>query len=138
MHNNMNRSTWSAARRKTVIPFPMEVATHNRQGVHLFVGEAGDSPLPQAHPRAIASTSVGGDQELGGRRIDALAHPQPPMANRLDGELRRVVRDADADPPLVASNVVDTVRDDLAQRGIGEIMHVDFNRFALLLPLFPR
>ena len=40
MHNNMNSSTrWSAARGEAVIPFPMEVAALNRQGVHLFVGD---------------------------------------------------------------------------------------------------
>src|SRR3989304_9930132 len=39
-HNNMNTSTrWSAARGEAVIPFPMEVAALNRQGVHLFVGD---------------------------------------------------------------------------------------------------
>src|SRR3989304_8618695 len=40
MHNNMDNSTHrSAARREAVIPFPVEVAALNGQGVHLFVGD---------------------------------------------------------------------------------------------------
>ena len=40
IHNNVNKSTqWSAARGESVVPFPMEVATLNRHGVHVFVGD---------------------------------------------------------------------------------------------------
>ena len=51
-----------------------------------------------------------------GARKPAPAHPLPPAANAIDGELRGVVIDADADPALVVEQVVDAIGNGFAQR----------------------
>jgi hypothetical protein len=78
----------------------------------------------------IAATPVGGDQHLGGHGIDFASHAIPPTPEGLDGEFRRVMGYADTDPTLVASDVVDRVRDGLAETWIDKIVQVDVLRLA--------
>jgi len=54
----------------------------------------------------------------------------PPGLDRGDGELGGVGGDADADPALVAADLVDAVRDRLAQLLVDEVVRVDEDRLA--------
>src|SRR3954468_6914824 len=63
-----------------------------------LVSQALPFPLPQPHARAVAPATVGRDGETACVRIPGLADLMPPPADRLHGERRRVVVNADADP----------------------------------------
>src|SRR5690606_10792162 len=62
-------------------------------------------------------------------------HAIPPAANRLNRELGRVAIDAHVDPPFVAHDVVDAVRDRFAKISIDEVVGAYGLRVALRLPL---
>ena len=64
-------------------------------------------------------------------------HVAPPAGNRFDGEGRRVVIDADADPARVLREVVDAVGNGFAERRVDEIMHAHLHRIAAGLPFAP-
>src|SRR6266850_686864 len=79
--------------------------------------------LPGARTVPVASPRVCRDEQLVGIRVRTLAHHLPPLPDRGDGELRGVMVAADADPRLVACHVVDPIRDGLAGRVVGEVVH---------------
>src|SRR5438093_6670422 len=80
------------------------------------IGELLQLPLPEAQARSVAAGRIGGDQERLGLAIGRPAHLLPPPSNRLHGEGRGVVIDADAHPAFVAVQIVDAVRNGLAAR----------------------
>src|SRR5262249_29655913 len=84
--------------------------------------------LPKAIPTAVAAATVGGDQQP--RRLSITPAPQalPPAADRGHGELRRVAADADPDPRLIVTQVVDPIRHRLSSARVGEVMGIDLPR----------
>ena len=100
-----------------------------------LVGEALQLVLPDARAIAVAAARVGGDEDLA--RLGVALRPDllPPRLDRGDREHRRVVVDADADEAVVGGDVVDAVRDRLADRVAGEVVDVDELGLALRLPL---
>lgn len=90
--------------------------------------------LPQATSAAIAAAAVGCNQQVVSLGIAQTTHLAPPTADSFGGEAGRVVVYADADPPLVARNVVDAIRNGLAQLLVQKVVNPDFLWFALGLP----
>src|SRR5579883_2790098 len=91
--------------------------------------------LPDVRPIAVAAARVGGDEQVSRLGVALAAHLLPPRRDRGDREDRRVVVDADVDEAVVGRNVIDAVGDGLADRVVGEVVHVHHLRFALGLPL---
>ena len=91
--------------------------------------------LPQSRAVAVTAAAIGRDEQL--RRLweSARAHFAPPLQDAGDSELGRVVVDPHAHPAFIGGDVVDTVRNCLAQLGIREVMDRDFFRLPLGLPL---
>ena len=87
------------------------------------VGQALQGGLPAARPIAIAATGIGGDVQRLGHWVRVPSHQGPPLANRGDGEGRRIVIAADADPRFVPRHVVDATRNRFADRIARKIMH---------------
>jgi len=74
-----------------------------------LVGQALQLALPQPHPRAVAATAVGGDDQPCGAGVARPAHVLPPAAYGLHRERRRVVVHSHADPACVGGQVIDTI-----------------------------
>ena len=67
------------------------------------------SDFPQATTAAIATTTVGRDQQLPCIAISPGVHLFPPACDGLGGKARGVVVDAHTHPALVLTDVVDTI-----------------------------
>src|SRR5262249_45611250 len=91
--------------------------------------------FPQARTVAVAPPAVGRDQDLPRPGEAPCAHLLPPTADARRGEEGRVMVDADTDPALVVRDVVDPVRDGLAQFLILEVVNADFLRRPFGAPL---
>ena len=76
-----------------------------------FVGESLQRHLPQTRSCSVAAAAVRGNQQAGGMGKPFCAHRAPPTANRGDGELGRVVVDANADPRFIVRQVIHAIRD---------------------------
>ncbi len=100
-----------------------------------FVRELLQRDLPQAATRTVAATAVGSDQQFPGMRETAASHPFPPAANRVDGKLRRVMIDADAHPTLIVEDIVNAVRNGLAEKRVFEVMHADLFGLPVRTPI---
>src|SRR5215468_827067 len=100
-----------------------------------FVGDALQIVLPDVGAVAVAATGVGGDENLARVGIPLRTDLFPPRLDGGDREHRGVVIDADADEPVVGTDVVDAVRDHLADRVLWEVMDIDELRLVLGLPL---
>ena len=59
----------------------------------------------------------------------------PPGPDRGHGERRSVVVDPHLDPAVVAAQVVDAIRDGLAQHRVFEVVDLDPYRLALRVPI---
>src|SRR5664279_6595307 len=88
-----------------------------------LVGEALQFPLPQFDPGTVAATTVRGDRQAGGVWIARVAKLLPPAPDALDREGRGVGIDADADPSMIGSDVIDAIGGHLAELGDLEVMH---------------
>ena len=66
--------------------------------------------FPGPRPAAVAAAGVGENHQLGGIGITHPALGLPPLGNALGGELRRVVRAADAEAASVGMQIVDAIR----------------------------
>src|SRR5438270_1513109 len=75
------------------------------------IREALQFPFPQSEARPLAATGIGSDDERAGLRIRRPPHAVPPAADRVYRNAGPVVIDADADPPFIALEIVDAVRD---------------------------
>src|SRR6516165_12383170 len=80
-----------------------------------FVRKILEGHLPKAVAATVAPTSVGRDHQLGRFREPLRAHLPPPAQNAGGREPGRVMIDSDADPTLVARQVVDPIRNRLAE-----------------------
>jgi hypothetical protein len=103
-----------------------------------LVSERGQPGLERPGAVAVGPAGVRGDQQPGRGRIVGPTPGVPPASDRFDRERRGVMAGADVDPAGVPRHVVDAVRGDLAEIGIGEVVGVDPHRLALGRPLAPR
>ncbi len=97
--------------------------------------QPGELHLPCAGPGRIRAAGVGADQQPAGFRVAGGPVGPPPAAQRRRGERGGVVIRADRDPSGIGAEIVDAIRDRLADRVGGEIVHVDPLRVALRPPL---
>jgi len=91
--------------------------------------------LPQSRPAGIAAPRIGHDQQFRRLGVNLAPHVLPPGQDAVDGKLGRVVIDAHAHPALIASHVVDPIKNCLAQFFVGEIMDQGLLRFSLPMAL---
>jgi hypothetical protein len=87
--------------------------------------EAGQLGLPYADPIAVGSARIGGHQQPGCGGVQRPAGLLPPAPQRRHRERGRVVVAAHAHPSGVSAQVIDPVGDRLANRRVGEVVHVD-------------
>ena len=92
--------------------------------------------LPQAATAAVAAAAISGHEQLFGGGMSLHAHLLPPAMNGRDREPRGVVIDPHADPAFVLGDVVNAVRNRLAQLFVDEVIDQNFFRLALREP-FP-
>ena len=95
------------------------------------VGKLLHLQLPWPHARAIGAAAVCCDRQFPGCGISLTPHSIEPPADRLDGEFGRAGGDPNADPALVSHHFVDTIRGNLAEGLVLEIMHLHALRIAL-------
>src|SRR5580658_8204543 len=93
--------------------------------------------LPQPTAAAVAPTAIGCDQQLTRTGITLRTHLSPPSPDRLGGELCCVVIDADAHPSLVVSQIVDAVRDCLAECRVLKVVNPHLFGFTFGSPFAP-
>jgi len=98
------------------------------------VGEGLQRRLPGATSRAIAATAVGRDQQFRGSRVSLAADVLPPGSDGCDGEVGRVVVDAQVHEARVVLDVVDAVRNRLATFGVDEVVDAHGDWLALGVP----
>jgi len=60
--------------------------------------------------------------------VDVKSHFIPPSSDRFDSKLGRILANANRHEGIVLSNIVNTIRNGLAQFGVREVMGVDFKR----------
>ena len=80
-------------------------------------GELLQFPFPEAQAGPVAATRIGGDHQRPGLAIHRASHVPPPPPDRLHGEGRGVVIDADTHPAFIAVEIIDAVRNGLAAGG---------------------
>ena len=97
--------------------------------------QGGELGLPRAGAVAVGAARVRGDQQPPGQRIVAAPGCLPPAADRLHGERGGVVVGADVHPAGVRRQVIDPVRDRLAQLPVREVVGADPGWLALRPPL---
>src|SRR5215468_3029530 len=93
-------------------------------------GKCGQLMLPGPGAGVVRAARVRGDQQPPGARIGGAARVVPPAADRLHGEGGGVMVGADVHPARVGRQVVDPVRDGLAQLQVGEVVALDPGRLA--------
>src|SRR5262249_29965992 len=71
--------------------------------------------FPEAHARAVRAAAIRSDRQFAHVGIALAADALDPGTDRLHRELRRIARDAEADPAGVGADVVDAVGDDLTE-----------------------
>lgn len=119
-----------------LVPFAgagREVAHHD--GEPCGVRKSLELDFPLAKPIAIAPSSVGGDQELAGFGVEALALEAPPAMDRGDSEGTRVVIRSDVDETCVSAEIVDPIGIRAWHRGCWEVVTVHLVRIFRLAPL---
>ena len=109
------------------------VADRDRQA--RAIGKALQFPFPQPQSRTVAAPRIGRDPQVRGRRVGRTTHAFPPTADGVHREVGGVVVDADADPALVAAQVVDPVGNRLALGRDDEVVDLHALRLALRTPL---
>ena len=96
-----------------------------------FICELLQGPSPESSSRAVAAPAVGRNQQSLGCRVSLLPHPLPPPINRRNGKLGRIVTDTDRNARFVQSNVVNAVKNRLAEFPIWKVVGCDFRGLAL-------
>src|SRR5205814_10214416 len=84
--------------------------------------------FPGPGAAAVGAARVSGDQQPPGGRVDGPARVVPPAADRLHSEGGGGMVGADVHPAGVGGQVIDPVRDGLAQLVVGEVMVLDVHR----------
>src|SRR4051794_1264982 len=111
---------------------PWRVMAHAKRQAG-FIGEFLQFQLPQPDPRPVGTPAVGGDHESTGRRIALAPHLLQPGADGVDSELSGVMGDADA--ATVVGEIVNSVRNGLAQFLVLKVVAVDPARLAFAAPV---
>src|ERR1019366_1244243 len=70
-------------------------------------------------------SAIAGNQQAIACGVALASHQLAPAANRVYGEFGSVVVDADADPPDIRADVIDSIRSDFAEFLVDEIMNLD-------------
>src|ERR1022692_3755311 len=112
-----------------LVPFAgsrRKVADRNLQSG--FIGQFLQLQFPQPHSRPVAASAVRCNQELTGIGVCLSTHHVPPAPDTLDGERRRVMIGANADPTCILPQIVNSIGNVFLLR---EIMHLD--KFGLTL-----
>src|SRR5215813_15327829 len=112
-----------------LVPFAgpgRKVANRNLQAK--FIGQLRQFDLPQPRSAALAPTRVSRHQQFSGFRVGDPAHLVPPAPDRLHGKLRRVMIDPDTDPPFVAGQLINSIRDSFAQLRVFKLMNAHLDR----------
>src|SRR6266446_3036189 len=110
----------------------------DRDGETGLIGQLLQFPFPQAHPRAVAASSVRADEQAFRLRILLLPHLVPPTSDALHGKGGRLMVDAHVDPAGIASQVVHPIRRRSPQALHGEVVNPHVLRFSLRVPFSPR
>jgi hypothetical protein len=92
-----------------------------------LVGELLQFHLPEPNLRAVGPSAIAGDHQATGGRLGLASHCRAPTANGIDGEWGGVVINADADATGVRADVVNSVRNGLAEFLVDEVVHVDLS-----------
>ena len=100
-----------------------------------FIGEELQRVFPQTHARAVAATSVGGDNKARGTGIADVPDFLAPAADGVHREGRRIIVDTDAHPASVGGEIVDAVRNSTSELFDQNVMHAHLFRFGLRPPL---
>src|SRR6516225_7409282 len=74
------------------------------------IGEALQFAFPETHAATVAAATVSQDQQTLPRAVRASAVSPPPVADRIDGQLRGVFTSGNANMAAVATKVVDPIR----------------------------
>ena len=98
-------------------------------------GQPGQLHLPGPGPGGVRAAGIGADQQPPRTGVAGRPAGPPPAAQRRHCKRGGVVVGAHRDPPGVGVQVVDAVRDRLADRVGGEVVHVNPLRAALRPPL---
>src|SRR5271167_40973 len=106
-----------------------QVADHDVEAE--LVGQLLQFAFPQPHPRAVAAAAIGGDQQSGCLGIARPTDGEPPLADAIDGERRRIMVDADTHPTTIGGQVIDPVRHCAAEFLDQEVVDTDLFRAAL-------
>src|SRR3974390_841675 len=95
------------------------------------------APLPEPAARTITPAAIGGDEQLVSLRVLGLAHHLPPASNRLHSKFRSIMVTTHANPALVTSQIVNTVRNRSPQFFIHKIVNLDLLGRAFETPFPP-
>lgn len=93
--------------------------------------------LPQSNPIAVASSTVGRDQQFCGLRIDLQSHPKPPTPDTGNREAGGVVVRSHVDPAHVLADVVYSIGNYLGRLWRSKIVDFHVFGFPFRLPLPP-
>jgi len=96
-----------------------------------LIGELVQLQLPQPHTRAIGAAAIGGDGHLAHVGIPPASHAIEPGADRCNSEGGRIGGNADADPALISTDVIDAIGERLAEGLVFEVMYLDAPRVSL-------
>src|ERR1039457_2225323 len=96
-------------------------------GVHQLLLQR---PLPGPALITIAATAIGENEQMRMRAVEPLSLLTPPVADRLDGKGRGVVRSAHTDRAAIGLQVVDAVGDGHAECLGAEVVIVDLHRLS--------
>ena len=94
----------------------------NVDGHFQSIGQALQRELPKTTTATVAAAAVGGNEQFFRALMSLRSHFLPPSSNRLGGEVRGVVVDADADLALVLGHVINAVWDRLTQLLVHEVV----------------
>ena len=81
--------------------------------------------FPPTATTAITTATITLNQQMALTTIGTLSHLQPPLSDRRDGKLCRVMRRAHDDHSLIASKIINPVRDGFAHSQLRKVVEVD-------------
>lgn len=79
---------------------------------------------------AVATTGVRQDQQFVTITVMLFSVSKPPLSDGIDGKLWRVRRDTDMDESVIATHIVDTIRNRFAQGILWKIVCIHFDRLS--------
>src|SRR4030095_2256039 len=94
----------------------------DRQSQAQFVSQALQRKLPQATPGRVAPAAIGGNQQFARRLVELRSQVPPPAAQRFDRKFGGVVITSYTDPTSVGRQVINSIRNGLAQFFVDKVM----------------